>query len=94
MPVCSQNEVRCCFAANPEKGSADRKHSNPPYDSRVVVFARPTGVVTEGLTAVSIAALYDVTKTMHRDAMIENASLLGKSGGNRGIDQRGQPDGE
>ncbi|MBI4799061.1 MAG: cyclic pyranopterin monophosphate synthase MoaC [Desulfarculus sp.] len=46
----------------------------------------PTGVEMEALTAVSVAALalYDMIKSMQRDAVIEGIWLVAKSGGKSG----------
>ena len=55
-----------------------------------VSCAGPTGVEMEALTAVSIAALalYDMTKAVDREAVIENVCLLQKSGGRSGTYRR------
>ncbi|RYG07839.1 MAG: cyclic pyranopterin monophosphate synthase MoaC, partial [Chitinophagaceae bacterium] len=49
-----------------------------------------TGVEMEALTAVSVAALtiYDMCKAIDMDMVIENITLLEKSGGRRGNYQR------
>ncbi len=55
-----------------------------------VACAGPTGVEMEALTAVSIAALtlYDMTKAVDREAVIDNVCLLEKSGGRSGSYRR------
>ncbi len=55
-----------------------------------VACAGPTGVEMEALTAVSIAALtlYDMTKAVDREAVIDNVCLLVKSGGRSGSYRR------
>lgn len=50
----------------------------------------PTGVEMEALTAVSVAALalYDMIKSVQRDAVIEGIWLVAKSGGKSGVYSR------
>jgi cyclic pyranopterin phosphate synthase len=50
----------------------------------------PTGVEMEALTAASIAALtlYDMSKALCRDAVVETVQLLHKSGGKSGTFER------
>jgi cyclic pyranopterin monophosphate synthase len=50
----------------------------------------PTGVEMEALTAVSVAALalYDMIKSVQRDAVIEGIWLVEKSGGKSGVYRR------
>lgn len=52
----------------------------------VVACSGPTGVEMEALTAVSVAALtlYDMIKSVDREAVIEKICLLEKSGGKSG----------
>jgi cyclic pyranopterin monophosphate synthase len=52
-----------------------------------------TGVEMEALTAVSVAALtlYDMTKALQRDIVIERVELLEKSGGRSGDYRRDEP---
>ena len=52
----------------------------------LVKTTAPTGVEMEALTAVSVAALalYDMVKSVQRDAVIEDVLLLEKSGGKSG----------
>jgi cyclic pyranopterin phosphate synthase len=62
-----------------------------PQDDGVLIEATvkttaPTGVEMEALTAVSVAALalYDMIKSVQRDAFIEAVWLVAKSGGKSG----------
>ena len=64
-------------------------------DSLVTISARckvngPTGVEMEALTAVSVAALtiYDMSKAVDKDMLIEGICLVEKSGGRSGHYQR------
>ena len=51
----------------------------------------PTGVEMEALTAVSVAALtlYDMIKSVQRDASLQDIWLVEKSGGQSGLYRRG-----
>jgi cyclic pyranopterin phosphate synthase len=55
-----------------------------------VATTAKTGIEMEALTGASIAALtvYDMVKALSHDIVIENISLLAKSGGKSGFDRR------
>ena len=64
---------------------ADRDQGTVSITAEVSATAR-TGVEMEALTAVSVAALtlYDMTKALQRDVVIEQVALLVKEGGRSG----------
>jgi cyclic pyranopterin phosphate synthase len=64
---------------------ADRDQGTVRITAEVSTTAR-TGVEMEALTAVSVAALtlYDMTKALQRDVVIEEVALLHKEGGRSG----------
>jgi cyclic pyranopterin phosphate synthase len=65
--------------------SADRDTGLVTIRAKVAATAR-TGVEMEALTAASVAALtlYDMSKALQRDVLIERIELLEKEGGRRG----------
>ena len=65
--------------------SADRDAGSVTIQARVAATAR-TGVEMEALTAASVAALtlYDMSKALQRDVLIERIELLEKEGGRSG----------
>lgn len=64
---------------------ADRAHGTVHITAEVSATAR-TGVEMEALTAVTVAALtlYDMSKALQRDVVIEEVGLLHKEGGRSG----------